>query len=182
MQAHSSGSTSGEPTAGQSFLVALRHVALAWLAGSMLTMLVAYLVDTAVLVPAFVVAIGSGLVALVAMAPVAWFSQRSGHPSSAMVASRADVSLAPGVAGDVPESALSGDLVSAFMLGTTLRLVGTVALFLLCRYQLGLQPEKIAALVGVWYVWMTSVEVVTLAKLNADLHRSRNHRQIWTTG
>ena len=93
------------------------------------------------------------------LCPIAWFasrfsSSRSGSRDGSLVAAK------------------SVDLISAFTVGIALRLFGTVALFLMCRYQLGQQSGAIAALVGVWYVLLTSVEVVSIAKMNTEMHRS----------
>ena len=44
-----------------------------------------------------------------------------------------------------------------------IRTVGTVALFLGCRYQMGLPMETIAILVCSWYVLLTTSEVLLMA-------------------
>jgi len=50
-----------------------------------------------------------------------------------------------------------------------IRVTGTVALFLLCRYQMGLPLPMIALLVCGWYVLLTSVEVSLLARSTETL-------------
>jgi len=45
-----------------------------------------------------------------------------------------------------------------------IRLVGTVALLAMCRYQLGPSVEFVAVAVIMWYVALTATEVFTLAK------------------
>ncbi|NND99036.1 MAG: hypothetical protein HKN47_17100 [Pirellulaceae bacterium] len=53
---------------------------------------------------------------------------------------------------------------SALMLGVLLRLIATVALFVMCRYQMAAPVAWIAALTIFWYVVLTSVEVACLAR------------------
>lgn len=50
------------------------------------------------------------------------------------------------------------------MFGILPRLAGTVALFLLCRYHFAASAESIASLTIGWYLFLTSVEVVTLSR------------------
>lgn len=57
-----------------------------------------------------------------------------------------------------------GRLIVALSLGITIRSVGTVALFLTYRYQLASSTEMIAAMVLGWYVFLTSIEVIVLAR------------------
>ena len=88
------------------------------------------------------------------------------------------VSLVPGIVGEwVPidastESAESGhdkkgrhDYISPLFGGIILRLVATVALFVLCRYQMAAPEQWIAVMVLGWYSVLMVVEVVLLAKL-----------------
>jgi hypothetical protein len=44
-----------------------------------------------------------------------------------------------------------------------IRALGTVALFLLCRYQMGLSLHTLAMFVCGWYALLTSIEVALLA-------------------
>lgn len=52
-----------------------------------------------------------------------------------------------------------------FFIGVVIRILGTVALAALCRYQLPAAKGHIAGAILVWYVYLTSVDVITLALL-----------------
>ncbi len=47
----------------------------------------------------------------------------------------------------------------AFSIGMGIRITGTVALFLACRYQMVASEGEIAAFVLVWYVYLTLIEI-----------------------
>jgi hypothetical protein len=58
-----------------------------------------------------------------------------------------------------------------------IRVCGTVALFLACRYQMATPIEKLAAMVLGWYVLLTFVEILVLARglsrpVSANIDRS----------
>ncbi len=63
------------------------------------------------------------------------------------------------------------DRFSAYLLvagiAMAVRLLGTVALFLLCRYQMVHSVESVAAMVLGWYVLLTTVEIVGIANAPA---------------
>ena len=48
--------------------------------------------------------------------------------------------------------------------GVMIRLLGTVALFLTCRYQMATPTEAVAAMTIGWYVLLTFVEVLVMAR------------------
>lgn len=52
----------------------------------------------------------------------------------------------------------------AALAGMILRVIGTVALFLTCRYHMAASVEMIVGMTIGWYLLLTSVEVVTLAR------------------
>lgn len=60
--------------------------------------------------------------------------------------------------------AQSGGIVVAVMAGIMIRLIGTVALFLTCRYHMASPVEMIAAMTIGWYVLLTSIEVFVLIR------------------
>lgn len=53
----------------------------------------------------------------------------------------------------------------SFSFGALIRIVGTVALAALCSYQLPAAKGQIAGTILVWYVYLTTVDVITLAVL-----------------
>ena len=161
------------------FVVALRRILVGWGCGFAVAVTLAWFLSPGLVTAVVSISVASGMIAVAALAPITWLDDRR------------DVSIQP--AGQTADpSRPTGDLLSAFMLGIIVRLVGTVALFLLCRYQMGQQPEVIAVLVGGWYVFLTSLEVISLARPDAQPDRSDSHdsdsehaeakRQIWTTG
>ena len=70
------------------------------------------------------------------------------------------VSMLPGLRLSRLESSFYG----AMLAGITIRLLGTVALFLTCRYQLASSADLIAGMAIGWYVLLTSIEVITLSR------------------
>ncbi len=125
------------------FAHALAVVLAAWIVGAALLM-----ATQAWYAPQHFAAVGmvtafSGLVAVVALLPgllVAGWSTAS------------------------PRGRAENDYSTPLMASVILRLVGTVALFLLCRYQMAAADELIAAVVVGWYVFLTIVEVTALAR------------------
>ena len=61
-----------------------------------------------------------------------------------------------------------------FLIGVTVamgvRFAGTVALFVMCRYQFGLNQQNIALHVCGWYVLLTSLEIFFLARGASAIH------------
>ena len=74
------------------------------------------------------------------------------------------------------------DYTSAVLAGILIRLLGTVALFLLCRYQMAPSADTIAGWILGWYILLTATEVVVLAKrLPKSLVSHPFHRPSKTT-
>ena len=67
-----------------------------------------------------------------------------------------------GITGD--ESQRASRRTSRLVAGVMIRLLGTVALFLTCRYHMATSVGVIAAMTIGWYVLLTSIEVVVLAR------------------
>ncbi len=80
-------------------------------------------------------------------------------------------SLQLGDSADAPAVAANKHF-TAILVSMAIRVAGTVALFLFCRYQMGLPPGAIAAMVCGWYVLLTSFEVFLLARSMKLLTRS----------
>jgi len=51
-----------------------------------------------------------------------------------------------------------------FVASVLIRLAGTIALFMLCRYQMPPSQDVVAAWVLGWYAWLVLVEVVSLCR------------------
>ena len=60
------------------------------------------------------------------------------------------------------------------MAGIPIRLVGTVALFLACRYHMASPSEAIAVITISWYLLLTSIEVLVLVRQSPGLAESRS--------
>ncbi len=67
-----------------------------------------------------------------------------------------------------------------FLLGSVaamaIRFVGTVALFAACRYQFELPAKTIAVFVCSWYVLLTSIEILCLAREAASIDSASDSR------
>ena len=63
-----------------------------------------------------------------------------------------------------PTAELWGRITAALAAGMTIRLLGTVALFLTYRYYMASSAEMIAGMTLGWYVALTSIEVSVLAR------------------
>lgn len=88
-----------------------------------------------------VAGIGSGLIAILASIPgvlIEWRSTAKHDPARITI---------------------------GFSIGVAIRILGTVALAALCSYQLPAAKGEIAGAILVWYVYLTSVDVITLALL-----------------
>lgn len=112
---------------------------------------------------ALVIAVASGVIAAVAMLP-----------SLRAVASRP--------AGETGSSRPQGEaanrwsgISAAVMAGTVIRMVGTVALFLTCRYHMASTTEMIVAMTIGWYVLLTSIEVIVLGRVLPDVAGRSGH-------
>lgn len=129
------------PVSLQSLIVAiLGKLAVVWLIGMGVTLIAIGLLAPQLLLGSLVIALASGLISLAALWPGRRLS-RSRHPL-----------------GD------AGALPTVIVLAMAIRVTGTVALLLFCRYQMGQSFPDAALLVGVWYVVLTSFEVSLLAR------------------
>ena len=92
---------------------------------------------------AMLIGIGSGMIAVVSLIPglIIEFSLREAHSNEG-----------------------PRDYTPAVLAGILIRLLGTVALFLLCRYQMAPSADTIAGWILGWYILLTATEVVVLAK------------------
>ncbi len=123
--------------------------ALAWVVGGGAVALSAMIffinrIDAPLLNDAIVIAISSVLVACLAMLP-GLFSRRR-----------------------------SGGIIVNLMAGIPIRLVGTVALFLACRYHMASPSEVIAVMTISWYLLLTFIEVLVLVRQSPGLAESRS--------
>ncbi len=69
-------------------------------------------------------------------------------------------SMVPGLGEDREDETI----VRRIIVGILIRSVGTVALFLTCRYHMASPVEMIAAMTISWYVLLTLIEVVVLSR------------------
>ncbi len=74
------------------------------------------------------------------------------------------LAMVPGVLLERAASRPTAGYFTVLMASIVLRLIGTVALFVLCRYHMANSLEIAAILTIVWYVYLSTVEVVVLAK------------------
>jgi len=181
------------PNTGQDerrpFQAAALNVALAWVAGSVVAcVLVVTRPSVAVDLSwagALLITLGSLVVALGSGLPGIWLDSQRPTRTRAL-SQRRDLGLEEqsSAGADQTESAiplskaeaakarrqkLVDDIKSLgigleFAGSMALRLVGTVALFMLCRYHLAASDRLIALWVLSWYGWLTFVEVVSLCR------------------
>ena len=130
-------------------ITALRRLMLGWAAVFVVVSLVTYLIAPDVLVPSMLIAIASLIISVGALLP-GWKLSQSENASA------------------TPTDHYLGTIVAAM----AIRVVGTVALFLLCRYEMGLPPQTIAFFVCGWYVLLTSFEVSLLARAAKSLTKN----------
>ncbi len=131
-------------------------VLLAWVLGCCVSVAIAAFFSGSVgLREVFAIAVLSGGVGVAGMLPFSRVASRMlGGPSIAEV--------------------LAGELgrFVAFSIGMMIRIVGTVALFLLCRYHMTTGTTQLAAWVLGWYVYLTIVEVAFFVCLSPHKHES----------
>ncbi len=132
-------STESESTTREIFVLAIRRFAVAWLLLLAISSVATYLIAFEAFGASLVIAIASGFVSLVAMLP------------GLMIERRMD-----------EKTAETNSLISSIFAAMGIRVTGTVALFLLCRYEMGLPQQTIAFFVCGWYVLLTSIEVSLL--------------------
>jgi hypothetical protein len=62
-----------------------------------------------------------------------------------------------------------GGIIAGVMAGNVIRMVGTVALFLTCRYHMASTIEMIVGMTIGWYVLLTSIEIIVLRRALLDV-------------
>lgn len=72
------------------------------------------------------------------------------------------IALLPGLLAAPP--AVKGDYSTPLLASVILRILGTVALFLLCRYHLAASDDLLAGNVVGWYLFLTVIEVTALVR------------------
>lgn len=86
------------------------------------------------------------------------------------------MAVVPGVVSEwcQPQSSPVERSISNILVASSIRLVGTVAVVVIYGYQMPAEKVQIAALILVWYVYLTSVDVVVLALVLPRLDK-RHH-------
>lgn len=92
------------------------------------------------------IALGSGVICIAAILPFSLPSLRRAEQDPPTQPPPADLGL-----------------FVAFSVGMGIRVVGTVALLLACRYQMDAPIGQIAAMIVGWYVYLTLVEIILVA-------------------
>ena len=131
----------------RSFVHALTWVIMGW---SIVTAILWCTIDhrdTGLFADVLVISVASGVVACVAVVPGMLIQ---------LVPSKGKVKY--------QSAELWGRLTTALAAGMMIRSTGTVALFLTYGYQLASSTEMIAGMTLGWYVFLTSIEVLVLAK------------------
>ncbi|MEE2937782.1 MAG: hypothetical protein VYA84_17470 [Planctomycetota bacterium] len=85
------------------------------------------------------------------------------------------ISLAPGlrVAQHLSDFCQVLDFCYMLLVGIIIRQLGTVALFLTCRYHLASSAEVVAGMTIGWYVLLTFIEVFVLSRCHGDAASSK---------
>jgi hypothetical protein len=131
----------------------VRLAAIAWMVGVAISLLVGISGITALSLGQIArISAASGFLGLVAILP---FSNKA-------VQRLGGASVAEVLSSEV-------GLFVAFSIGMGIRIAGTVALFLACRYQMVATDGEIAAFVLAWYLYLTLIEIALV------LYQSRRH-------
>jgi hypothetical protein len=128
------------------FVASIRRIVIGWSLLFVLISAATYWLAPETLVVSMLIGLASGIVSVIALMPGANLTNS--------------------------ESKSAGDataFVTTIQAAMAIRVTGTVALFLLGRYQLGHPPQTIAIFVCGWYVLLTSFEVVLLAQSSKSL-------------
>jgi hypothetical protein len=131
----------------RSFVHALTWVMIGW---SIVTSILLFTIDlrnTPMFTDTLVIAVASGVIACVSVLP--------GMLMQFVV---------PKGAAGCQSAEPWGRLTAALAVGMMIRSIGTVALFLTYRYHLASSTEMIAGMTLGWYVFLTSIEVLVLAR------------------
>jgi hypothetical protein len=118
----------------------LRRLLFLWAALFVPVSLTVYWLAPELLFQSIVIAVASGSIAALAMLPSMQLGDSDQDPAT-----------------------LPGKHITTILVAMAIRVAGTVALFLFCRYQMGVPPQAIALMVCGWYVLLTSFEVSLLA-------------------
>ncbi len=115
----------------------------AWVIGVLFLVSVIGLREVVSLTDLLVIAVASAAIACLAMLPglIRWPQRLESDPT-----------------------AMWQRLAVCLFAGMAIRLAGTVALFLSCRYHMATSAEMIAGMTIGWYVLLTSIEVFVLAR------------------
>lgn len=131
----------------RSFVHALTWVIVGWSIVTSILLLTIDHRDTAMFTDTVVIAVASGAIACVSVLPGMLMQ---------FVAPKGEARC------QSPE--LWGRFTTALAAGMMIRSIGTVALFLTYRYQMASSTGMIAGMTLGWYVFLTSIEVLVLAK------------------
>ena len=127
----------------EDFRFVLRRTAIAWLVGCLISISVAMLGVAELSIPQVIrISIASGFLGFVAILPFSSKAVRRLTGASVVEVLESEVGL-----------------FVAFSIGMGIRIIGTVALFLACRYQMGGADGEIAAFVLAWYIYLTLIEI-----------------------
>ncbi len=138
-------------TVAKIFFDVLWHVVKVWCAALLIAVFVsAWRSSSENPLPAIAISLGSGLVSILALIP----GCRLHHSAI----------LAEGVGRSKSLAMRSHLVVVGAAAAMAIRFVGTIALFVVCRYLFGLPSEALAVHVGLWYGLLTTVEIFWLAR------------------
>lgn len=150
---------SPQPNAHQTirglFAGVLCRVSLAWMVLAIISTVLLTWLNPELLWPSLTIAGMSGLISVVALVPG---MSLAGHPAAG---------------GRDGKSTRTMMFLIACVAAMAIRVAGTVALLVACRYQMGLPLQTMALLVCGWYVVLTSVEITWLAKGASSLDSNR---------
>jgi len=160
------------PNTATVFIKALRAVILGWAIAMLLGWGVLARFNNASVASFLLISLGSGLIAILAMLPGvlaqigqgdALSTKNNDEPEkrASQEDSRRD-SFGYTLGSREQTWAEFGRFTVAWGTAMLIRLLGTVALFVYCRYQLAQSPDWLAiALLG-WYVYLTTIEIGTI--------------------
>ncbi|TWU30962.1 hypothetical protein [Novipirellula artificiosorum] len=178
---HPSGGRVRNVQTGCVYVIALRNVLACWILAVGMGALTTGIVAPDRLPSFLILSIFSGMIAISSLLPGLGLGVAKEAISRGQrdVNKKVDSQVEPGQAALAPltpseldevaqrrieQGAEFGRFLFAWAAAMMFRLVGTVALFLFCRYQLA-EPEGWLALIVLgWYIYLTTIEVSTLAR------------------
>jgi len=128
-----------------------RAVAVTWLAGTPVVVAVTAMLSPELVGPLLAISLASGVIAHGSLLPIS--SPRTAPPAAVTATG----------AGERGDRAVGTALFAATVASTGVRLLGTVALFLWCRYQMAAPVVLTAGATLGWYALLTAVEIGTLS-------------------